>query len=235
MSGLIAEDDRELSEILSYVLRRAGFDVICAHDGMHALRAWKTNEPSLVLLDLDLPRMDGWEVCRQIRMVSQTPIVMLTGQRSDEQVVQGLSSGADDYITKPFSPAQLLARIEAVLRRAHSAVPEQRAPMMRAGDLELDLQLHAVRVDGKVIPLTRLEFRLLHALALRAGYVVSHRDLIQRVWGYSGGANGPILKSHIRNLRRKIEQDPSAPRYLHTVATVGYRLAAEREEDLRVS
>jgi DNA-binding response OmpR family regulator len=235
MSVLIAEDDRELSEILSYVLRRAGFDVICTHDGMHALRAWKANEPSLVLLDLDLPRMDGWEVCRQIRMVSQTPIVMLTGQRSDEQVVQGLSSGADDYITKPFSPAQLLARIEAVLRRAHPASPDERAPVMRAGDLELDLQLHAVRVNGQSVPLTRLEFRLLHALALRAGYVVSHRDLIQRVWGYSGGANGPILKSHIRNLRRKIEPDPSSPRYLHTVATVGYRLSADREQDLRVS
>jgi DNA-binding response OmpR family regulator len=107
--------------------------------------------------------------------------------------------------------------------------------VLRAGDIELDLQLHAVRVEGKIVPLTRLEFRLLHALALRAGYVVSHRDLIQRVWGYSGTANGPILKSHIRNLRRKIEPDPAEPRYLHTVATVGYRLNAAREQELRVS
>ncbi len=224
MSILIVEDEEELSQILAYVLRRAGFEVLCANDGMSALRLWRSASPSLILLDLNLPRVDGWEVCRQVRTNSMTPIVMLTAQKSDEQIVRGLNVGADDYITKPFSPAQLVARIEAVLRRSNRTTGDARSKSIQVGDLELDMQMNVVRVGGQEVQLTNLEFRLLHALSLREGHVVRHHDLIQRIWGYQGISDGRMLKSHVRNLRRKIEPDPSHPRYLHTVPSVGYRV-----------
>lgn len=223
MAILVVEDEQELSDILVYVLRRAGYDVTCAHDGMSALKEWRTTDPSLILLDLSLPRLDGWEVCRQIRSTSAVPIVMLTAQKNDEEIVRGLNVGADDYITKPFSPSQLVARVEAVLRRTEK--PDQRAmaKVMRIGEVELDLQMHSVNLPSGEVRLTNLEFRLLHALSMRDGAVVMHRDLIQRVWGYHGLSDGRMLKSHIRNLRKKIEPDPAHPRYLHTVSGVGYR------------
>jgi DNA-binding response OmpR family regulator len=223
MSILVVEDEEELSHILSYVLRRAGFEVLTAGDGMMALRLWRSASPSLILLDINLPRLDGWEVCRQVRMSSSTPIVMLTGERSDDEIVRGLNVGADDYITKPFSPAQLVARIEAVLRRTNQPTGDTRSRFMRIGDLELDMQMNQARIAGQDVQLTNLEFRLLHALSLREGHVVRHHDLIQRIWGYQGISDGRMLKSHVRNLRRKIEPDPAHPRYVHTVPSVGYR------------
>jgi DNA-binding response OmpR family regulator len=226
MSILVVEDEEELASILAYVLRRAGFDVLSAADGMTALRLWKTASPSLILLDVNLPRLDGWEVCRQVRMNSSTPIVMLTGQRSDEEIVRGLNVGADDYITKPFSPAQLVARIEAVLRRTNQPTGDTRSRYMRVGDVELDMQMNQARIAGQDVQLTNLEFRLLHALSLREGHVVRHHDLIQRIWGYQGISDGRMLKSHVRNLRRKIEPDPANPTYVHTVPSVGYRFTA---------
>ncbi|MHB8376682.1 MAG: response regulator [Dehalococcoidia bacterium] len=226
MSILVVEDEEELSHILSYVLRRAGFDVLTASDGMSALRLWKNASPSLILLDLNLPRLGGWEVCRQVRLNSATPIVMLTGQKSDEEIVRGLNVGADDYITKPFSPAQLVARIEAVLRRANQATGDTRARYIGIGDLKLDMQTNQARIDGHDVQLTNLEFRLLHTLCLREGHVVRHHELIQRIWGYQGISDGRMLKSHVRNLRRKIEPDPSRPRYVHTIPSVGYRFTS---------
>lgn len=226
MAILVVEDEQELSDILVYVLRRAGYDVKCAFDGMSALKAWRNEDPSLVLLDINLPRMDGWEVCRQIRAHSTVPIVMLTGQKKDEEIVRGLNIGADDYITKPFSPAQLVARVESVLRRANASDQGAMARVLRVGEVELDLQMHSVTLPTGQVRLTNLEFRLLHALSLRDGSVVMHRDLIQRVWGYYGLGDGRMLKSHIRNLRRKIEEDPAKPRYLHTIPGVGYRFTS---------
>jgi len=223
MAILVVEDEHELSDILVYVLRRAGFDVTCAYDGMSALKAWRSEDPSLVVLDLSLPRLDGWEVCRQIRSCSSVPIVMLTGQRKDEEIVRGLNTGADDYITKPFSPAQLVARVEAVLRRSEKQEQRAMAKAMRVGEVELNLQMHSVTLPTGEVRLTNLEFRLLQTLSMREGAVVMHRDLIQRVWGYYGLSDGRMLKSHIRNLRKKIEPDPAHPRYLHTVSGVGYR------------
>jgi len=225
MSILVVEDEEELSQILAYVLRRAGFDVTLARDGMAALRSFRSNPPNLILLDLNLPRVDGWEVCRQVRLSGSTPIVMLTGQKQDEVIVRGLNVGADDYITKPFSPAQLVARVEAVLRRANQATGDARARFINIGDLELDLQMNQARVDGHDVQLTNLEFRLLHTLALREGHVVRHHELIQRIWGYQGISDGRMLKSHVRNLRRKIEPDSAHPKYIQTVPSVGYRFA----------
>ena len=227
MAILVVEDERELSDILVYVLKRAGFEVACAHDGMAAMKMIRSEQPSLVLLDVNLPRMDGWEICRQVRAAYPTPIVMLTGERADENIVRGLNAGADDYITKPFSPAQLVARIEAVLRRAADPAHSARARTVRIGEIEIDLQMNAARLGGQDVHLTNLEFRLLHALSMREGHVVRHQDLIQRVWGYQGVADGRMLKSHVRNLRRKIEPDPEHPRYIHTIPSVGYRFTAE--------
>jgi DNA-binding response OmpR family regulator len=227
LSILVIENDDDLCEILGYVLRRAGFEVMTARDGLAGLRLWRTESPSLVLLDIDVPHIDGWEVCRRIRAQALTPIVMLTGLREDAGAVRALNLGADDYVTKPFSPEQLVARIEAVLRRAYQPDADARARRTRVGDLELDIGSHAVRIHGREVRLTALEFRLLRALALHDGQVVPRRELIQKVWGHQHAPNGSVLRGHIWSLRRKVEPDSSSPRYLHTVPRVGYRLTAQ--------
>jgi DNA-binding response OmpR family regulator len=227
MPILLVEDEQDLSHILEYVLRRAGFEVLTAHDGVTALRMWRRESPSLIVLDLNIPRVDGWDVCRQVRASSLTPIVMLSAVKDDATIVRGFNFGADDYVTKPFSPEQLVARIEAVLRRAYQPNGDARTRRMRVGDFELDSRMNVARIDGREVHLTNMEFRLLRALTLRDGHVVRHADLVQLVWGYAGVHNGRMLKSHVRNLRLKIEPDPGQPRYLHTVSSVGYRFTGQ--------
>jgi DNA-binding response OmpR family regulator len=230
MAILLVEDDQDLAEIIGYTLRRADFDVVTTYDGFSALRLIKTKVPSLVLLDVNLPRMDGWGVLQQLRASSSTPVIMLTACSGDADVVRGLRLGADDYITKPFSPTQLVARVEAVLRRSQLDLAGVRARLLELGDITLDLGLHRVSIQERTLSLTKIEFRLLHELALRAGEVVSHQELARRVWGYQEVDSGSITKSHIRNLRRKLEPDPTNPSYLQTVPGLGYRLQGSRQE-----
>lgn len=227
MTILLVEDDQDLADIIAYTLRRAQYDVVATFDGFSALRLLKTKQPSLVVLDVNLPRIDGWGVLQQIRASSSTPVIMLTACGEDADVVRGLKLGADDYVTKPFSPNQLVARVEAVLRRSQLATQGARTRVMRLGDITLDLGLHRVTVQERTLTLTKIEFRLLQELALRAGEVVSHQELARRVWGYQEVESGSITKSHIRNLRRKIEPDPANPLYLQTVAGLGYRLQVQ--------
>jgi DNA-binding response OmpR family regulator len=224
MTILLVEDDQDLADIIAYTLRRADYDVVATFDGFSALRLLKTKQPSLVVLDVNLPRIDGWGVLQQIRATSTTPVIMLTALGEDADIVRGLKLGADDYVTKPFSPNQLVARVEAVLRRSQLAAQGARTRVLELGDITLDLGLHRVTVQQRTLNLTKIEFRLLHELALRAGEVVSHQELARRVWGYQEVDSGSITKSHIRNLRRKIEPDPAHPLYLQTVAGLGYRL-----------
>jgi DNA-binding response OmpR family regulator len=224
MAILVVEDDDDILDLLCFALRRAGHDVLPTRDGLNALSTFRTRHPKLVLLDVHLPRMDGWEVARQIRAESSTPIIMLTGANSDEDVVKGFKLGADDYVTKPFSYKQLTARIEAVLSRAKESPNEPRSGFRRitAGDLVLDPQFHSVEREGADVRLTALEFKLLYELVLHEGQVLPHQVLIDRVWGYDGVDDAALIKGHIRNLRRKLRDDAAEPRYIHTISGVGY-------------
>jgi DNA-binding response OmpR family regulator len=220
VKALIVDDDLALADVLSFTMRRAGFEVLTAHDGVAALERWRSDDPDLIVLDLNLPRLDGNKVCQQIRQESKTPIIMLTVRGDDDDVVRGLEMGADDYIVKPFSPRQLVARAEAVLRRAHSAALA--TGPLSAGDLTLEAGRTRVRRgDQPVAQLTRLEGRLLEALMLNAGQVVPPESLIDSVWGPAGGDRA-MLKQLVYRLRQKIEGDPSQPRYLQYVSGAGY-------------
>ncbi len=230
MTILLVEDDHDLADIIAYTLKRANYDVIASYDGLAAMKLIRAKQPNLILLDVNLPRIDGWGVLQQIRTTSTTPVIMLTANSDDSDIVRGLRLGADDYVTKPFSPTQLVARVEAVLRRSHLDSAGARARVLELGDISLDIGLQRVTVAGRTLSLTKIEFRLLHELAMRPGEVVSHQELARRVWGYQAIESGSITKSHIRNLRRKIETDPANPSYLQTVAGLGYRLQGFSED-----
>ena len=224
MSILIVEDDPDLLDLLCFALRREGHEVVAAHDGAAGLQLWKTKDPRLVLLDVDLPKVSGWDVCKQIRSESDTPVIMLTAAGAEGDIVKGFGLGADDYITKPFSPKQLLARVGAVLRRAKESADQPRKgwQAITAGDLKLDPQWRTLTRGSESIYLTPIEFKLMYELVLHEGQVLTHQILTDRVWGYEGVDDASLLKGHIRNLRRKLENDSSAPVYIHTVAGIGY-------------
>jgi DNA-binding response OmpR family regulator len=224
MSILIVEDDADLLDILCFAVRRAGHDVIAAHDGAIGFELWKSKDPELVLLDADLPKMNGWDVCKAIRNESATPIIMLTASGDESDIVRGLELGADDYITKPFSPKQLMARIKAVLRRTKESADQPRKgwQAITAGDLALDPQWRTVEHEGQKTRLTATEFKILYELVVHEGQVLTHQILTDRVWGYEGVDDAGLLKGHIRNIRRKLEVDSASPEYIQTVSGVGY-------------
>jgi DNA-binding response OmpR family regulator len=222
MKVLVVEDDVDLLDLLTYALQREGYTVLAAVDGPQALARFEADQPDLVLLDLGLPKLDGLEVCRRIRHAAQTPIVMLTGRAEEDDVVRGLEVGADDYVTKPFSAKQLIARLAAVLRRCPGAPGAEAARELRVGDVVLDLSSHAVTKAGVPVQLTPLEFRILYMLALNAGRVVPYARLVQYAWGYHDEASSSLLKSHVTHLRAKLGLAPQA---LSAVVGVGYRLA----------
>lgn len=221
MKALIVDDDLVLADVLSFTLRRAGFLVITAHDGQAALDTWQAESPDLIVLDLNLPKIDGLTVCQRIREKTSTPIIILSVRGEDDDVVQALKLGADDYITKPFSPRQLVARAEAVLRR--SGVTPTTGPLV-VGDLTLDLARRELYRSGQLLAqLTGLECRLLEVLMLNSGHVLPADTLITQVWGPAGG-DRTMLKQLVHRVRVKIEPDPSSPVYLETVPGVGYAL-----------
>jgi DNA-binding response OmpR family regulator len=224
MSILVVEDDADLLGILCFVLRREGYEVIAARDGAVGLQLWKSKDPELILLDIDLPKINGWDICKQIRSESNVPILMLTASRADADIIRGLEGGADDYIAKPFNPRELLARIRIGLRHAHetSVQPRKGWQAITAGDLRLDPQWRTVHREDEAIVLTPIEFKLLYELVLHEGQVLTHQILTDRIWGYEGVDDASLLKGHVRNLRRKLEHDPSTPGYIHTVSGVGY-------------
>lgn len=221
MKALVVDDDRVLADLVAFALRRAGFDVIQAHDGEAGLRRWAEDAPDLVVLDVNLPRLDGFTVCRRIRAEADTPIILLTVRGEEDDLVRGLEWGADDYVTKPFSPRQLVARAQAVLRRAGKAP----SPALRqVGPIALDLARREARVEGgEAAALTPLEARLLDCLMANAGRVLSAEAIIDQVWGPEGG-DRDMLRQLVRRLRAKIEPDPAHPRHIETVPGVGYGL-----------
>jgi DNA-binding response OmpR family regulator len=221
MKALVVDDDRVLADLAAFTLRRDGFEVIQAHDGEMALRRWADEQPDLVILDLNMPKLDGFAVCRRIREQSDTPIILLTVRGEEDDIVRGLALGADDYMVKPFSPRQLVARAQAVLRRAGKTP----APAIRqVGALTLDPSRRELRLgEGEAISLTPLENRLLDYLMINAGQILTTETLINHVWGAEGG-DRDMLRQLVRRLRSKIEPDPAQPIYIETVPGLGYGL-----------
>ncbi|BDU75637.1 response regulator [Mesoterricola sediminis] len=222
---LIIEDEAALRRFLVPTLEAQGYRVEVAEGGHEGLRQARTHNPDLVLLDLGLPDLDGLEVLRQLRGWSRKPILIISARHQEGEKVAALDLGADDYLTKPFGAAELLARIRVALR--HAARPAQDTPLLVLGALRLDLERRDVSVDGTPVHLTPLEYRLLEALARRAGQVVTHAQLLNEVWGPAGAGQTHYLRIYMGTLRRKIEVDPTRPRYLITEPSIGYRLNGE--------
>ncbi|HEY9388519.1 MAG TPA: response regulator transcription factor [Mycobacteriales bacterium] len=221
---LVVEDEESFSEALSYMLRREGFEVVVAATGPDALSEFDRSGADLVLLDLMLPGLPGTEVCRQLRHRSGVPVIMLTARDSEIDKVVGLELGADDYVTKPFSSRELVARIRAVLRRRGEPVEPETA-VLEVGPVRMDTDRHVVTVRGEVVRLPLKEFDLLEILLRNAGRVLTRAQLIDRVWGADYVGDTKTLDVHVKRLRAKIEVDPGTPRLLLTVRGLGYRVA----------
>jgi two-component system, OmpR family, KDP operon response regulator KdpE len=219
---LVCDDESQILRALRVILRDAGYEALPADTGEAALDAAAVRNPDAAIVDLVLPDMDGVEVCQRLREWSQLPIIVLSAVGDEDAKVRALAAGADDYVTKPFGPRELIARLEAVLRRAGS---EQELPVIRADGLEVDLAARVVRRDGDEIHLTPTEFDVLRVLASNRGRLVTYRELLTSVWGAGYGDDTQVLRAHITNLRRKIEP-ADGPRYIKTDPRVGYRFAA---------
>lgn len=227
---LVVEDEPRIAALARDYLEHAGFAVLVSSDGSDALRQVKTRRPELVVLDLGLPGMDGLDVTREIRRDpahAALPIVILTARDDEIDKLLGLELGADDYITKPFSPRELVARVRAVLRRSERA--DSDADVIQAAGISIDVPRMRVAVDGREVDLTATEFQLLTALARRPGRILTRSQLLDSVHGFAIESYERAIDTHIKNLRRKLEPDPRAPRYLLTVHGVGYRFADDRD------
>ena len=223
MKVLVADDDADLRELIAFTLTQAGYLVLKAADGAAALRRFAEDSADLVVLDINMPGLSGFQVCEAIRARSRVPVMMLTVRGEEEDLVHALGLGADDYLTKPFSPRTLLARVKALLRRAGM---EPAAPLA-AGRVALDLAEHTVRIaHGEAVQLTKLELRLLQMLLANAGHTVSSDRLLVQVWGHRSGGDRQLLKQLVHRLRQKIEADPAAPVLLRTAAA-GYKLQVD--------
>jgi len=219
---LVVDDDVKTVELVRLYLNRDGYRVITAYDGLEALRQAREGHPDLIVLDLMLPGINGLEVCRILRDESDVPIIMLTAKTTDQDKLTGLDFGADDYVTKPFSPRELAARVRTVLRR----LPGERGPAeIKCGELTINFHKHEASLTGKLLNLTEVEFKLLGVLAKEPGRVFNRTQLIEKSLGYDFEGFDRTIDVHILNLRRKLEPDPSHPRYIKTVYGAGYKLS----------
>ena len=227
MSGtiLVIDDEPKIIRLARDYLERSGFRVVGAGDGQTALALARDEKPDLVVLDLNLPGMDGLDVCRALRRMSDVPIIMLTARVEEADRLIGLELGADDYITKPFSPRELVARVRVILRRVQGGLGQP--GLLRVGDLEIDLNGFRVTRGGELVDLSRTEFNLLAILARHLGQAFTRSQLLSRLHGVSYDGYDRSIDAHVKNLRRKLEPDPAAPRYVETVYGVGYRFADE--------
>jgi len=223
---LVVDDDRKIVELVRLYLERDGYRVLVAYDGLEALKLARQKRPDLIVLDLMLPEVDGLDVCRILRTESKVPIIMLTAKTTEGDKLVGLELGADDYVTKPFSPRELVARVRAVLRRVDQEAP-QGSTEMRFADLVIDCRRHEVWVRGEVVHLTPTEFRLLEVLAGEPGRAFTRLELLDLVFGYDFEGFERTVDAHVKNLRQKIERDPKQPTYIETVYGVGYRFSED--------
>ena len=227
---LLIEDEEPIAESVGYSLQNEGFEVITAGDGVSGLAAARGSRPDLIILDLMLPKLSGLEVCRTVRKESSVPIIMLTAKTEEVDRVVGLELGADDYVTKPFSTRELIARVRAVLRRAKGAAQDDNQMKLQAGDVSVDIARRRVTVGDKPIHLPLKQFELLRMLMMHQDKVLTRDYLFQTIWDSDSMYDTGTLDVHIRWLREKIEKDPSRPRYIRTVRGVGYRFVAETDD-----
>lgn len=220
---LVVDDDPRILRLVRVNLERAGFNVISATSGPAALEQLAAEPPDAVVLDITMPGMDGFAVTERVREISNIPIIMLTAMGEQSQKVHGLEIGADDYMTKPFDPDELVARVKALLRRSHPASPDEAQHVLQAGDLTIDFIRHRVERDGEQIKLTPTEYKLLQQLAQQPGKLIPHTDLLSKVWGSEYRDETGYLWVYIRALRQKLEKDPSDPQYILSEPGFGYR------------
>ncbi len=227
-SILVVDDDPKTVDLLRLYLERDGFRVLAAQDGRSGLRLAREQAPDLIVLDLMLPRVDGLDVCQALRAESQVPIILLTARTTEADKLLGLEAGADDYVTKPFSPRELLARVRAVLRRSQAGRRESDPPaVIHAGDLVIDAHAHTLQRRGQAVALTPKEFRLLLELARAPGRAFTRRELVERAFGVDYEGLERTVDVHLMSVRRKIEDDPARPQSIQTVYGIGYRFGGE--------
>jgi two-component system alkaline phosphatase synthesis response regulator PhoP len=226
---LVVEDETQITRTLRLYLEQAGYQVVIIADGALAMPAFRHERPDLVILDLHLPHVDGWEVCRQIRRETDTPIIMLTARSEESDKLIGLELGADDYVTKPFSPREVTARVRVVLRRSRGQV--QPPPILRANTLILDLEAHTAAKDDQPLDLTPTEFDILTALMRHPGQAFTRLQLVEAAQGVAYEGYERVMDQHIKNLRAKLGDDARAPRFIETVFGVGYRFSVEFRHD----
>lgn len=225
---MIVDDEAPIRDIVRRYLEADGYKVVDAADGSEALRRFAAQPADVVILDVMMPGMDGLEVLRRLRAVSDLYVIMLTARAEEVDRLVGLAVGADDYITKPFSPRELVARVKAVLRRPRSPGATSSDDVLRLAGLEIDRSRREVRLDGAPVELTALEFNLLAAMAASPGLVFTRRQLLERIWGYDFYGDERVVDVHIRNLRRKLADDVERPRFIATVRGVGYKMGGRR-------
>jgi two-component system KDP operon response regulator KdpE len=227
---LLVEDDVEFLNLTRTWLENAGYEIFTAGDGMEGLRRVYSSRPDLVILDANIPKMDGWEVCRRIRDMSDIPVLMVTvnGQKADR--LKGFTLGADDYLTKPVDFHELIARVQAILRRVRPMSPEEKPPTFSNGDVEIDWGSRRVWVRGSRIKLSPTEFKIMSCLVKNRGWIVTHEQLLEKAWGPNYIGDKSFVKLYIRYLRQKIEEDPHKPQIIMTERGVGYYYAMQNEE-----
>jgi len=226
---LLIEDELKIARTVRLYLEQAGYQVVTVTDGALALPSFRHEHPDLVLLDIMLPNVDGWEICRKLRAESGTPIIMLTAISEETDRILGLELGADDYITKPFSPREVVARVKAVLRRVHGSI--QPPQVLRAGDVAIDMETYEVTVAGEQVVLTPIEFKLLAALVRHPGKVFTRLQLLEHLQDTAYIGYERIIDQHIKNLRAKLGDDGRNPRYIVTLYGVGYKFVAQGKQD----
>ncbi|HEY7779182.1 MAG TPA: response regulator transcription factor [Ktedonobacterales bacterium] len=227
MKILVADDDRDLVDLLTFWLRGHGYEILRAYDGEQAIARWRDGKPDLVILDVEMPRVDGFEVCRRMSGESTALVMFLTCRERERDEVRALELGADDYLRKPFSPAQLLARLRALTRRARTTPSVSGATTITVGPITLDSMRHEVTRNGIKVRLTPIESRLLHLLLTHSGQVLTTDLIVERVWGYDGTGDTGLVKTHIRHLRQKVEPEPNTPQFIVTIPGVGYTFMAQ--------
>ena len=226
---LVVDDDTAIVRLLGQVLQEEGYQTVSSQDGVGAVQTINDQHPALVILDINLPKLNGFEVCRKVREVSQVPIIVVSGRGSDDDKMYAFQVGADDYVTKPFSVGELMARVRAVLRRSAPMTVDHGDGVFQCAELEINFSERRAWYRGREISTTPIEFDLLRALVLNAGRVLTHQWLLQEVWGPEYGDEREYLRVHLSHLRRKIEPDPTNPQYIQTVPRIGYRFVSQGE------
>jgi DNA-binding response OmpR family regulator len=227
MRALIVDGDPDLLDVMTYALRRQGYNIVAAATGPQALERFRNDHPDIVVLDLKLPKLDGFEVCRRIRLESEVPIIAVSAGRDEADILRGLRLGADDHLSKPFSLKELAARMETVLRRCRSTSHDRAVRNVKAGDLELSLESYEVTRGGDPVQLTPLEFRILYLLAMNEGQIIPYARVVDYAWGFEGG-DSSLLKTHVCHIRQKLGLPLEGPGSIRSLATVGYSLVKQR-------